>query len=163
MTATRNTGHDRNGDMAAGDPQGWYMMIVARWTWRGARAAARWLGSSVTAIRHDDLHRTMRVDPQWHELVDGRAKRLDSNTTITTTPAGRFADRDPLATSEGWRNGWRGNAAIGWVLTVATAVGIGWLRGTGPLAGLRSYKANPPSFGRPQQQTDASLPASSDR
>lgn len=105
----------------------------------------------------------MRVDPQWNELIDGRAKRLDTTTTVATTPIGHLAGRDPLETTEGWRSGWRWVVTVGWTIAIAMAATLGWFRGKGPLGPLHSYKEDPPTFGKQPQPSDVVAPEDPDR
>lgn len=77
------------------------------------------------------------VRPDWDQAEDGRAPRLSSRETIAVTPAGRFAEVDPLRVVVGWRSAGRvlGLAVLG------AGIGASWWRagrwGSGPFAEAR--------------------------
>lgn len=111
------------------------VMFVARLVVRGFRLAAHAAGS-------DDprrLRRRFRVVEQWAEPVDGRPRRLGVDETISVHRSGRFAERDPLETFEGWRDPWRSGVVAVWLVAVGVAAALGAWKARGPLAGIRHW------------------------
>ncbi|GGI05214.1 hypothetical protein [Egicoccus halophilus] len=113
-----------------------------RSSWRYTRRGVwRALSSpSVRAAREDTsvLPATWAVDPDWRQVVDGRAKRLDSRTTIEVGRPGPWRHVDPRQVDEAWS---RPGPALG-LLVWGAAVGVSWWigssRGRGTLAVLAS-------------------------
>ncbi len=113
---------------------------------RPALFAARLVVRAVRRAQHaagsDDprrLRRRFRPIEDWAEPVDGRPRRLGVDETISVHRSGRFADRDPLETFEGWRDPWRSGVVVVWLMAVGVAAALGAWKGRGPLAGLRHW------------------------
>lgn len=113
---------------------------MAVWTLvRGAaRGAARWIAMSAGSQDPRRLRRRLRPVDDWDVRADGKARRLSERETITVTRIGRFDEKQPLHTAEGWRDPVRVGAVGLWSVALGATALYGWLRGRGPLAELRA-------------------------
>lgn len=116
-------------------------MNVAWIVRKGVQFAA---ASTVGDTDPQRLHRQFRVAADWDRSVDGRAPRLRSDQTIAVTRLGRFADRDPLTTVEGWRDLYKVAVVASWLAAVGVTAAAGYWGRRGPLAGLRREEVSPP-------------------
>ncbi len=82
----------------------------------------------------------LRVVHDWMAGPDGAPRPLGPDETITVTRTGTFADRDPLKVNDGWRDGVSFTTRATWLVVISAAATLGWFRGRGPLAALRSYR-----------------------
>lgn len=107
-----------------------------------ARAASRGLAAA-TRPETRAFERRFQVDEDWRRTEDGRAVRLDPDTTIAVTPVGRWRRVDPLVPSDGWRRPWKAVGLAAWAAAIGGAWWLGSSRGRGPLAALHDPEERP--------------------